>query len=59
MTQDRQQNMLKGLRAGGGDMMPGSQQYQQMMRMNQMNGGGMNLNQGDLRQKALQNNRNA
>jgi len=55
IRQEQQQNMLRGLRVGG-DMMP--QQYQQMMRMNQANGG-MNLNQNELRQKAIQNNRNA
>ncbi|KAF4629675.1 hypothetical protein G7Y89_g8470 [Cudoniella acicularis] len=49
--QQAHQQMLRGLR---NDMMPG---YQQMMMRNQPNG--MNINQNELRQKAIQNNRNA
>jgi len=52
MKQEQQQVMLRGLR---GDMMP--QQYQQMMMSRQANG--INLNTNELRQKAIQNNRNA
>jgi hypothetical protein len=50
MRQEAQQNMLRGIR---GDMMPG--QYQQIMMRNQANG----MNNNELRQKAIQNNRNA
>lgn len=51
MRQEAQQQMLRGLRQG--DMMPA--QYQQMMMRNQANG----MNNNELRQKAIQNNRNA
>lgn len=56
MRQEQQQNMLRGIARG--EMMPAAQ-YQQMMRMNQQ-ANGMNLNQNELRHKAIQNsNRNA
>jgi hypothetical protein len=50
MRQEAQQQMLRGIR---GDMMPA--QYQQLMMRNQANG----MNNNELRQKAIQNNRNA
>jgi hypothetical protein len=53
MRQEQQQAMLRGLR---GDMMP--QQYQQMIMRNGANGMNINQNQNELRQKAIQNNRN-
>jgi len=56
MKQEQQQNMLRGVRPGMGEM--NSTQYQQMLRLNQANGG-MNLNNSDLRHKAALNNRNA
>ncbi|KAK0103986.1 hypothetical protein ONS96_005091 [Cadophora gregata f. sp. sojae] len=55
LKQEQQQQMLRGLR---NDMTP--QQYQQLMMRNSAAGNGMNLNQNELRHKAIQNNnRNA
>lgn len=55
MRQEQQQQMLRGLR-GGGNMMPG--QYEQMMMQRGQQPNGMALNPNELRQKAIQNNRN-
>lgn len=53
MRQEQQQQMLRGLR---GNMMPG--QYEQMMMQRGQQANGMALNPNELRQKAIQNNRN-
>jgi len=53
LKQEQQQQMLRGLR---NDMTP--QQYQQLMMRNSAAGNGMNLNQNELRHKAIQNNNN-
>ncbi|KAF8854160.1 hypothetical protein BDZ45DRAFT_706695 [Acephala macrosclerotiorum] len=55
MRQEQQQQMLRGLR-GGGNIMPG--QYEQMMMQRGQQPNGMALNPNELRQKAIQNNRN-
>jgi len=55
MRQDHQQHLLRQMNP---QMMPGQiSQYQTFMRNMQTNG--MNMNQNDMRHKALQNSRNA
>ncbi|PVH89217.1 hypothetical protein DL98DRAFT_402103, partial [Cadophora sp. DSE1049] len=57
LKQEQQQQMLRGLR---NDVNMTPQQYQQLMMRNSAAGNGMNLNQNELRHKAIQNNnRNA